>query len=378
MALGFLLVGGLLVYFFFVRPAMRILEARSWEPVSCTIVESRVQEHSGDDGSTYSVAVAFTYSWGGSEHRSDRYKFMGGSSSGYDSKAKIVAALPPGTRTTCWVNPEDPADAVVERGFTPDLLFGLIPLVFFLAGLTGVVSLASGSLVHKRSRLPGAAPAAGTMRLRGGAPAGPVALEPAAGPLGKLAGMSFVALFWNGIVALVFQEEIAAIRAGQVPGDILFFGIFGLIGVAMIGGVGYFFLAMFNPRPHLTLSSVSLQPGSSAQITWRFSGATRTIRRLQITLEGREEAVYRRGTDTHTDTEVFATLPIVDTTQSSEVAAGSTSFVVPFPTMHSFKAPNNQIGWKLKLLGEQDNWPDVSEDYDFIIRPKGAPEGWEP
>ncbi|HYG62253.1 MAG TPA: DUF3592 domain-containing protein, partial [Thermoanaerobaculia bacterium] len=241
MSLGFLLVGGLLVYFFFVRPAQRILEARSWQPVSCTIVESHVQEHSGDDGSTYSVAVAFTYSVGDAEYRSDRYKFMGGSSSGYDSKARVVASLPPGTRTTCWVNPADPTDAVVNRGFTPDLLVGLIPMVFALAGLTGVISLASGSLFQKRPGTRAAAPG-GTLRAHGGAPAGPVALEPKTGPLGKLAGMIFVAVFWNGIVALVFQDEIAAVRAGQVPGEVAGPVIFGLLGLAMIGGVGYFFL----------------------------------------------------------------------------------------------------------------------------------------
>src|SRR5262245_9530536 len=121
MALAFLLLGGVLCYFFFVRPAQRILAARTWQEVPCTIVESSVQTHSDEDGSTYSVNVVFTYSVDGSEYRSDRYKFMGGSSSGYDSKAKVVAALPAGTRTTCWVNPADPTDAVVNRGFTPDL-----------------------------------------------------------------------------------------------------------------------------------------------------------------------------------------------------------------------------------------------------------------
>jgi hypothetical protein len=205
-----------------------------------------------------------------------------------------------------------------------------------------------------------------------------VELKPESGPFGKLFGMIFVAVFWNGIVALVFHEEIAALRAGEITGDIVFFGIFGLIGLAMVGGVGYFFLGVFNPRPRMTISSLCLPPGGSAQVTWRFSGATRTLRRLQITLEGREEAVYRRGTDTRTDTEVFATVPVLDTTQPAEVAAGAVSFIVPDPTMHSFKAPNNKILWKLKLVGEQDNWPDVCEEYEFTVRPKGAPEGWEP
>ena len=37
------------------------------------------------------------------------------------------------------------------------------------------------------------------------------------------------------------------------------------------------------------------------------------VLQLKITLEGREEATYRRGTDTVTDREVFATHSLVDT-----------------------------------------------------------------
>ncbi len=56
--------------------------------------------------------------------------------SGLVDKAAIVARLPAGTKTVCFVNPDDPLDAVIERGPTRELLFGLvIPLPITLLGV---------------------------------------------------------------------------------------------------------------------------------------------------------------------------------------------------------------------------------------------------
>jgi hypothetical protein len=77
----FLLLGGGMVIGMVVVPAVRILGARSWPTVPCTIVSSEVRSHSGDEGSTYSVDILYRYKIDGKEYQSNRYKFMGGSSS---------------------------------------------------------------------------------------------------------------------------------------------------------------------------------------------------------------------------------------------------------------------------------------------------------
>lgn len=124
---------------FFVRPALKVLAAKSWPSTPCTIVSSRVSSHTSEDSTTYSVEVLFTYTYGGREYKSDRYQFLGGSSGGYEAKERIVRRLPPLTRTTCYVNPGQPSEAVLNRDFNSEYAFVLLPLVFVTVGLGGIV-----------------------------------------------------------------------------------------------------------------------------------------------------------------------------------------------------------------------------------------------
>ncbi|HEY7214288.1 MAG TPA: DUF3592 domain-containing protein [Thermoanaerobaculia bacterium] len=134
----FLLAGGVFSLFF-VQPALKVLAAKSWEPTPCVIVSSQVRSHAGDDSTTYSVDVLYTYTYNGWEYKSNRYQFLGGSSGGYAEKERIVRRLPPLTRTTCYVNPKEPAEAVLNRDFSYEYAFGFVPLLFVAVGLGGIV-----------------------------------------------------------------------------------------------------------------------------------------------------------------------------------------------------------------------------------------------
>src|SRR5881397_1941066 len=101
----FFVLGGAFEYAFFMKPVGRIVAARSWESATCEILSSRVHESSSENGSVYRVDVTYRYDVDGRSYLGDRYKFMTGSSSGYRAKAAIVASLPRGARTTCYVNP---------------------------------------------------------------------------------------------------------------------------------------------------------------------------------------------------------------------------------------------------------------------------------
>lgn len=119
-------------------PALNILEARDWTATPCDIISSQVKSHSDSDGTTYSVDLSYRYQIKGREYQSNRYHFATGSSSGMEGKQAVVNRYPAGSRTVCYVNPQDPTDAVIERGFVTELLFGLIPLVFILIGAGGI------------------------------------------------------------------------------------------------------------------------------------------------------------------------------------------------------------------------------------------------
>ena len=136
--LVFFLVGAGTFYSFGIKPLAKTWTARQWVATPAVVVSSEVRTHSGDDGPTYSVNILYRYEVAGREYRSNRRAFISGSSSGYAGKARVVSQFPPGKQITCYVNPHDPVEAVLERGFTPGMALGIIPLVFLGVGAGGL------------------------------------------------------------------------------------------------------------------------------------------------------------------------------------------------------------------------------------------------
>ena len=373
----FLVAGLGATYAILVRPALKLVQAGNWPAVPCAIVSSSVGSHSGSKGGkTYSVDIVFRYEVKGRTFTGDRYDFMGGSSSGYDGKAEIVSRYPPGVGATCYVNPDDPADAVLDRRFHAFYLIGLFPLLFVAVGAVGIVC----SVRKLRHPDYGAGVGAGASGPSTGPLAfdlGPAELKPQASPVGKFLGIILIAAFWNGIVSVFVWQMVEGWRHGHPDGCLTVFMIpFILVGLLLIGGIGYQFLALFNPRVHLVLSRRSIPLGGSADLEWRISGSASRIRQLTITLEGREEATYRRGTSTSTDKNVFRRIILASAAEGAVVAQGRASIPVPSGTVPSFASSNNKIVWAIKVSGEIPRWPDVDEEYAIAVLP--LPPGGHP
>jgi hypothetical protein len=367
----FLLFAGFGLLFlipFFVKPAVQVLAARDWQAVPCVVLESSVASHQGDDSTTYSVEVLYEYEVDGQTIQGDRYQFMGGSSSGYEAKAEVVAALPAGAETTCYVNPEDPFDSVMERGFTGSFLFGLIPLVFIVVGVGGAAAVGiAGSKKASRRRRASAEPGRIREEISTG---GATTLEPKAGPVGRLLVVILITAFWNGIVSIFVWQLVKGWNQGSPDGCLALFLVpFVLIGLLLLTAVPYQFLALFNPRPRVTVSRSSLPLGEAAQLSWSFAGSPRRIRRLTLTVEGREEATYRQGTNTRTAKETFYSATLLETENRMEIPGGTVQLVLPEDTMHSFTASHNKIVWTLKLAGDIRLWPDVGEELQLDVAP---------
>lgn len=364
----FFVAGGALLWFFSIRPMLKVLDARTWPAVPCTVTESRVEESSDSDGSTYKAVVISAYTWEGREYGSGRYDFTDYSSSGYEGKAALVARYPVGTRAECYVNPEDPSEAVLSRSASSRYLLGLFGLIFMLPGLVGLAWALRGAGGRKDGYAvadPGSP--FGVTNPQGDV-SGPVELKPQVTPLGKFLGMLVAALIWNGIVGGAFY--LTRGEEGRPDGCLVaFLALFGLIGLLLIYGMFRQLLVLFNPRPKLTLSPGTLKPGGTAWVQWRLAGGTGGVRRLAVQLEGREEARYRRGTDTALDKNTFAVLPIVDTTHEHQMASGSASFTLPQDTMPSFTAENNRIVWTIKATLEISGWPDSDEEFEILVAP---------
>lgn len=365
--LGFLLI--------FALPAIKVVKARFWPAVECEILASSVATHSGDDGATYSVEVTYRYAVDGVEYTASRYRFLGGSSSGRKGKQRVVDALQPGTVTTCWVDPEDPTQAVLDRNPSWHYAFALFPLVFVVLGAVGLViglrarALSKNAEVGAEQGIEAAVASLGGPQSEDVLPdiaPGEKLLEPAASPLGKLVGITLVALFWNGIVGIFVWQLIKSpewfLGCFLVP--------FVLVGMLLLVGIPYQLLALANPKPHLRLADGRLRPGGETNLYWSFTGATRRLRSLKIELVGSEKVTYRSGDSTSTSTSTLARVPLVNQAQRGLLAQGNVLVEIPAGAMHSFKGRRNKITWAITLHGQIAGWPDVSEEFEVMVLPE--------
>ena len=131
-----IIIPSVMLYFFFWVPLRRVRDAKLWRKTHCIITSSSASEDEMDSG-LYRLLVTYQYEFAGVVYSSSRYSFSPSSATaGYRGKKRITERLAPGTRAFCYVNPDDPGEAVIERGVTWDMvvwgLFGIVFLVAFL------------------------------------------------------------------------------------------------------------------------------------------------------------------------------------------------------------------------------------------------------
>lgn len=367
------LIFGIVFLFNMIDPVLQMRQSAGWVSTPCTILSSEVRTHRGDKSTTYSVEIIYAYDFEGKQYRSNQFKFMSVSSSGLQGKQALVAQYPPGSQATCYVDPTDPYHSVINRDFSPEMLIGLLPIIFLLIGTIGLVAMMRWSGKSDQPDSPAAALKA--MKASANLPTGAVTLEPAQSPASKLIFMTIFGLVWNGIVGVFVVVTIRSWQKDQ--GDVcstLFLIPFVIIGLVVIGAMIHTFLAMFNPRPRVTLSNGAPRLGETVKLTWEMIGSAHRIQRLKVRIEAREQATYRRGTRTYTDRHVFFVQTPVDTTKPMDIVRGQATLEIPEDTMHSWSASSNSIIWELIVHGEIARWPDVKETYTLDVRPLNPSE----
>ena len=314
---AFFVFGSLLLYFLFIRPMTLSRASADWPAVPCTILTSEVGRHTDSNGgATYSVDITYRYVVDGRTYTGDHYSFMGGSSSGRTAKQDAVDAHPPGSEHLCYVNPEDPGYAVLTRDLGWEVWLGLIPAVFVVLGLGGMVM----SLSVGRSSRPATGdadrsdtdtdaawlPASARQHDPHRHPGGPVRVKPGVSRGMDLIIVAAFALFWNGITGVFVGIAFNDYLGGDVNWVLTLFLIpFVLVGLFLIGMVGHAFLALFNPTVEVYFDPPAVEPGGELNLSWSLAGSTHRLRSLEFTLRGVEKATYTRGTDTITDEHVF-------------------------------------------------------------------------
>lgn len=133
----FLAFGWLNTYDLVWKPWSSWFAARSWKEVRCTIVSSKVVAAPGQNTETWYIAeITYRYVAGGLVRRGSRYSFEPSL-----PPQKLVALYPEDMVTTCWVDPENPEEAVLNRDVSVGRMtaIGLFPLLFLVAGVGGIL-----------------------------------------------------------------------------------------------------------------------------------------------------------------------------------------------------------------------------------------------
>jgi uncharacterized membrane protein len=108
---------------------------QSWVEVPARIESLELEEHDGDDGSTYEVHATYRYSLDGRDYTGNRVAISGMAdnigSFQQDLYARLRAAANTGTATRAYVDPANPSSATLDRELRSGLLalelgFGLV------------------------------------------------------------------------------------------------------------------------------------------------------------------------------------------------------------------------------------------------------------
>jgi hypothetical protein len=365
-----------------------------FKEIPCRIISSDV---AGSE--SHRPHIVYEYEFNGTTHRSDRYSPVKFSASRKWAK-KISRSYRPGSTQTCFVNPNEPTEAVLVTAefwsFGFPLIFG-----FFFAGIPGFILFAmvrgkNMSREASESRGPGFKVAArrgmgssligAGMELEKNLPLPklkfhqgsqlPVRLSVAVTRLGSLIGTLIFALFWNGIVSIFVYQVVQSWLKGRGGVFEIFLTLF-LIPFVLVGlfAIGLFFYTLFKVRTKDVVMEISKEPlrgGESFRVYFHQPGPVR-FTRLQVRLICEEVVQYTRGTDTFTDRAIARELLLLEekdpTAATHHEISKTLEAAIPQDAMHSFKSKSNELLWKLRFSMAIPGRPDVEHDFAFRVLP---------
>jgi hypothetical protein len=201
-------------------------------------------------------------------------------------------------------------------------------------------------------------------------------------PERQLMGCLFFTLVWNGATA-AFAVMVLASHLGwwggmegitkwlMIPLGIIFV----LVGLFLIYlAVGQLLVALGVGPTTVEVSDHPLVPGGCCEVFLSQSGRlTLKMNSLRVLCICEEEAKHTDGGDTSIETRrVFEEEIIAQ--EGFELQAGLPFEVrgelrLPPGAMHSLVAMNNQVRWKVVVLGDVARWPNFERGYPIVVLP---------
>ncbi|QDT71235.1 DUF3592 domain-containing protein [Lacipirellula limnantheis] len=214
-------------------------QAQSWREAPATLLKAETKEFDGDDCTTFRATASYRYEFDGRMYVSDRVALRQSSDNVGDFQRtlgkKLQQALQRKEVVSAFVNPADPAEALLNRDFRPEMMLfdGMFALVF---GAVGLGLTAGGFVAAYRLRR--------EVKRSRQFPGKPWMWKEHWAQ-GKIRSSNHV---WMALVAAVLWNNmvwpIAIIMVwdeGTWP-ELMFISIFLVIGIGLAGAAGYLWL----------------------------------------------------------------------------------------------------------------------------------------
>ncbi len=367
---------------------------------TCTVTDKRIGEKPGDN--TFcrpEIQVQYEVAGAAQKHKHWIYDIRGTYSGGRQDAEAVLARYVAGGQYPCWYDPAQPGVAVLVQGYSWwSWLVLIVPLSFVAIGSGGLVYtlLHWGRSAESRAARMRRAPR-DLLRAAGAAetalPGVPDCSDISSSPGTRLAfrlpmsnspawvllGLLLACLAWNGMVSGFVILAIRAHLAGKPDWLLTGFTVpFLSVGVVLVVLFVRQLLVATALGPTLVeISAHPLLPGEEYRVFVSQAGRSR-IERLDLLLVCEEEATYRQGTNTRTETREVYCQPLLhyercDGQRRIPVEA-ECPLAVPAGAMHSFKAGHNSIHWKLVVREDAAGRTGLQRSFAVVVHPRPRPQ----
>jgi hypothetical protein len=304
-----------------------------------------------------------------------------------------------GEQVTGWYDPSDPSTIVLERGFNwwMWLLALLLPGALLGFGGTGLLRA-----LRRWGRSEEAIAASRGFSALLGAPKGPTRdpqtfpgvpscddLVNSPGTILRyrlpiespenwtLLGLGLFAALWNAVV-VVFGVGAGLDLLGGRSDRLLLTLLVPFIGVGVAAVVLFVRRLIITTAVGTTQVEVSdhpLRPGGRYDVLLAQAGSG-LLRELALELQMEEQATFRQGTDTRTETRSVYRRR-VSTWNDLQLDPGRrfeerVAIDIPREAMHSFSSEHNQVRWRLVVRGVPARWPSFLRTFPMVVFPSEA------
>lgn len=363
----------------------------------CTVIDKRLAEETPEDGPpVFRPEVQIEYTVAGRKFVTTTYDAQGEYMLDEAEAEKLLERFRVGEECACFYDPAQPRVAVLVRGVDWwNWLLLLIPISCVLVfGSQFAYSLFQLSTSAERR-------AALTRRVERFDPfetpetrsdfpfvpnLGDVTNSPGTTlryrlpartvPIGRLLTFVMALAVWGVFAGWFFWNQSSG-------GDTLWFSIAGGLACLVLAGalvlLGYReFLVTFGIAPTcVEISDLPLLPGAEYSLRVLQPGRL-ALARFEVILACDERAVFLQGTDTRTEEtrihESQLALKKKITAVRGEPFVIDVPVKVPATAMHSFKAPHNEVQWKLIVTGRTARRLHFERIFPLIVYPAAPKE----